>query len=349
MQSIKIGKKLIGEEKPVFIIAEIGVNHNGDLNLAKKLVEKAKECGVDCVKFQTFKAERVASAAAPKAPYQLRTTSSSESQVEMLRKLELSEDAHKELLELCDKLNIIFLSTPYSLEDIDFLDCLGVPAFKVASGQAVEPYFLRYMGEKKKPIILSTGMCTLGEVDNAVRTIRGTGNEEIVVLQCTTNYPSAPEDANLLAMQTMRDALKVLVGYSDHTVSLSASIAAVALGACVIERHFTLDKNMPGPDHSCSSEPEEFLTMVKTIREVKACLGTGIKEPNSAEIENLSCMRRSIVAKRKIKAGEKFSLENLTLKRPFDGLSASFMDVILGKRAGCDILPDTFISLGMIK
>lgn len=333
----------------VLVIAEIGVNHNGQVSLAKEMILEAKSCGADCVKFQTFKASRVASHSAPKATYQLGTTDASESQLAMLHKLELSEIEYRELAAFCDTHDVVFLSTPYDFEDADFLDKIGVQAFKVASGQAIETRFLQHLARKGKPILLSTGMCTLAEVDDAVRTIRKEGNEDIVVLQCTTNYPAAIQDSNLLAMRTMGDSLGVMVGYSDHTESLTAAVAAVAMGARVVERHFTLDKSLPGPDHSSSSEPHEFRKMVEMIRETELALGSPRKEPTLVEIENAKGMRRSLTARRDIRAGEKLDWATLTLKRPGTGINGRSVNLILGRSARRDILADTILTLDMVE
>jgi len=337
-----------GPDWPVFVIAEIGVNHNGSLDLAKQMVVAARECGVDCVKFQTFKAERVATQGAVKARYQLGTTDPAESQLEMLRKLELKEGEYRELVAFCRDLGLVFLSTPYNAEDADFLDDLGVSAFKIASGQAVELPFLEHLARKGKPLLLSTGMCTLAEVDTAVRTIRQAGNEDIVVLQCTTNYPSRLEDCNLRAMVTMGRALNVLMGYSDHTRSLTAALLSVALGACVVERHFTLDKTLPGPDQSSSSDPEEMRRLVAGIREAEKALGTGLKVPSAREAENLPNMRRSLTAVVDIPAGTTLSWDNLTFKRPGTGLAGTLATAVIGRPARCDIPADTQIALDMV-
>jgi N,N'-diacetyllegionaminate synthase len=347
--TLTIQQRPLGPGFPTFIIAEAGVNHNGDEALAKKLIVAAKACGADCVKFQTFRAESIVRQDSPKAAYQLKTTDPDESQLAMLRKLELPRESYPELIRTCQQEGIFFLSTPYSLEDIDFLDSLGIPAFKVASGQTVEPQFLEFMARKGKPILLSTGMCSLAEVGDALETIRQAGNQQIIVLQCTTNYPSTLEDANLRAMQTMARAFDVLVGFSDHTQSLTAATLAIGLGASVIERHFTLDKNLPGPDQSSSSDPEEFSRLVLQVREAEKCLGSRLKRPTPAEIENARGMRRSIVASRLIKIGEVLSLDNLTMKRPADGLPGSCLKYLLGRRAAMDIAMDTSIDLGMLE
>lgn len=345
IQAINIGRAHVGMGRPPFIIAEAGVNHNGALAQAKKLVMAAKRSGADCIKFQTFKAERVVTLVAPKAAYQLKVTSKAESQYEMLKKLELSDNAHHQLLSFCKKMGIIFLSTPYSIEDVDFLHKLGVPAFKIASGQIVELPFLRYVASKGKPILLSTGMSTLREIGHAVKAMQSAGNSQVILLQCTTNYPSRIEDANLLAMGEMRKRFNLNVGYSDHTDSISVAIAASALGACVIEKHFTLDKHQHGPDHSSSATPKELFDLVEGVRQVEKALGTGSKKPSRAELVNLGGMRRSIVAKVPIKAGENFSLPMLCFKRPATGLSPVFADRLVGRRAVRDIPADCFISL----
>lgn len=346
--TIKINNASIGIGRPVFIIAEVGVNHNGDIEMALRLVREAKRVGAGCVKFQTFKAERVVIPEAPKAEYQLKTTSLQESQIEMLRKLELDESAYEDLMAVCQEEGILFLSTPYNVEDVDFLDSLGVEAFKIASGQAVEPCFLEYVAKKQKPIFLSTGMCTLAEVDQAVRVIREAGNEQIVLLQCTTNYPSTIEDCNLRAMVTMGNALDILVGYSDHTESLTPATVSVALGACVVERHFTLDKSLPGPDHSSSSDPREFMELVKQIREAEVSLGSSLKWPSDVERKNALGMRRSIIARCKIRAGQVISEEMLTFKRPATGLRPALLPDLVGRVATCDIGADQALSWGMI-
>ena len=348
-EKLKIGNKMIGGDEPVFIIAEAGVNHNGDMDIARRLVLEAKKCGADCVKFQTFKAERVVTKDAPKANYQMNTTDPGESQLEMLKSCELKPEFHRELMELCDREDIIFLSTPYNIEDVDFLDELGIQAFKLASIHAAEPYFARYVAEKGKPVILSSGMATLGEVDEAVRSIRETGNEDFVILQCTTNYPSRLEDANLRAMQTMRNAFGVIVGYSDHTQDDTACISAVALGARVIEKHFSLDKSMPGPDQSSSADPYEFAHLVRKIRNVEKALGSARKEPHEIEKENAVGMRRSIVARCDISKGSVITEKMLTFKRPSAGMSPKYMDYIVGKKAAENIHMDEFIALKMIR
>lgn len=335
--------------KPVFIIAEAGVNHNGSLDMALQLVNKAAEIGADCVKFQTFKAEQIVTNNSPKANYQLKVTDKEESQFDMLKKLELQKDDFKKIMLHCREKNIKFLSTPYNKEDALLLNELGVDAFKIASGQLVETPFLRYVASFGKQMIISTGMANLAEVYAAVEAIRKTGNQNIVVLQCNTDYPSKIEDSNLKAMITMRESLGIETGYSDHVPENYACYAAVALGAAVIEKHFTLDKKLPGPDHSCSLEPDEFKELIDGIRSVEKSLGNGIKSPSASEVKNTYGMRRSLVANTNLKAGTVLSEEHIGFKRPANGLSPNFLDNILGKKLIKDICKDEPFTLGIIE
>jgi len=328
----------------IYIIAEAGVNHNGDVNLAKRLVETAKMSGADCVKFQTFKAEDVVTVTAPKARYQLDVTDKNESQFQMLKKLELAYDDHLELIRYCNNIGIDFLSTPYSVSDISFLEKLGVDSYKIASGQLVEPTFLQAVAKTGKRIFLSTGMATLAEVDDAVRVIRAENSNQLILLQCTTNYPSRLQDANLLTIPTMSAAFKTIIGYSDHTQSDTACLVAIGLGARVIEKHLTLDKNMPGPDHSASATPEEFKHLCTAIRDAELTLGSGIKEPCEAEIQNLRGMRRSLVASRQIKCGEIIRDDMLTCKRPGTGIRPDLLQELVGCHATRDVQPDELIT-----
>ena len=324
----------------VYIIAEAGVNHNGSLDMAFKLIDKAKEIGADCVKFQTFKAAQIVTASSPKAAYQLKVTDAQESQFEMLKKLELQKEDFKKLKDYCHTRQIDFMSTPYNFEDAELLNDIGVDTFKIASGQVAEIPFLKYVAAFKKRMIVSTGMATMHEVEEAVQAMRDAGNNDIVILQCNTDYPSKIEDTNLLAMLTMRDALKVQVGYSCHVTNNYACFAAVALGAEVIEKHFTLDKTLPGPDHSCSLEPDEFKELINGIRNTEICLGTGVKTPSESEQRNRYGMRRSLVAKTTIKAGTVLTREMIAFKRPMNGLSPNYFDTVLGKKTKADLLPD---------
>ena len=332
-RTIRIGNREVGPGHPAFVIAEAGVNHNGSPDLALRLVEEAGASGVDCVKFQTFKAERVATPGAPKAAYQLEVTDPNESQIAMLRALELTESAYPSLIQVCAKANLLFMSTPYNEEDIAFLVGLDVPAIKLASIQAAEPSLLRAAARTGKPIILSTGMCTMAEVKQAVDIVYGAGNRDLILLQCTTNYPSAIADANLRAMITMRDQLDVMVGYSDHTETDTSCIAAVALGASVIEKHFTLDKRMPGPDQPTSLEPVEMARLMTHIRETERAMGTGIKQPAASEARNIPGMRRGIVARRAIAKGAAIGAEDLILKRPLSDVPPSAWDRVVGAKA----------------
>ena len=330
-----------------FIIAEAGVNHNGSLELAKKLIEKAKEVGADAVKFQTFKAENVISSHAPMAEYQKKNLGKEMSQIEMIKKLELSYDDFKILKEYCDEVGITFLSSPFDVESARFLANLGMEIFKIPSGEITNYPLLKEIGSYGKKVILSTGMADLGEIEDALDVLisSGTKRENITVLHCTSEYPAPYEEVNLRAMLTIKDAFKVRVGYSDHTEGIEIPIAAVALGAEVIEKHFTLDKNLPGPDHKASLEPEEFKRMVTAIRNVERALGTGIKKPSPSELKNRKVVRKSIVAKRRIKKGEIFTEENITTKRPEGGLSPMMWKKVLGKKAPRDFEKDEFIDI----
>jgi len=308
--------------KKTFIIAEAGVNHNGSLELAKKMIDAAVAAGVDAVKFQTFKAEKVVSRYAPKAEYQKKTATADESQLEMVKKLELDAAAHKTLIDYCKNKNIQFLSTPFDLESIDLLSELRLDIFKIPSGEITNPPYLRKIGALKKETILSTGMADLGEIEDALDalTAAGTKLKDITVLHCNTAYPTPMHDVNLKAMQTIAIAFGVRVGYSDHTLGIEIPIAAVAMGATVIEKHFTLDKNMEGPDHRASLEPDELKAMVRAIRNIEKALGNGIKKPSPSELKNILIARKSIVAARNIRKGELFTEENLTVKRPGTGI-----------------------------
>ena len=332
-----------------YIIAEVGVNHNGDFEIAKKLILKAKEVGADCVKFQTFKTESLITPKAPKAQYQLKTTNPDDSQFSMLKKLELSYSDFSSLFDFCKQVKIDFISTPYNFQDVDFLDEMGVECFKIASGQLTELPFIKYVAKKNKKIILSSGMANLAEIFEAVELIKTHSKSEVSVLQCTTNYPSKIEDANLNCMRTISKSCGVQVGYSDHVIGNYACFSAVALGATIIEKHFTLDKKMIGPDHSCSSDPLDFAELVFGIRSIEKSLGSNIKRPSDAELKNIQGMKRSLVAKSDIKKGETFSENNLTFKRPNIGLNVNYYDQIIGKKAFDDISENEFIKFKKIQ
>ena len=331
----------------VQIIAEAGANHNGSIEIAKELINVAKMAGADTVKFQTGKAERVISKFALKAEYQKQTTGETESQLEMCKKLDLSKEAHIELINECQKSKIMFLSSPFDLESIDLLNNLGLQTFKIPSGEITNLPYLREIGRLDKKVIMSTGMSELSEVRDAIEILIASGTEKtkITVLHCNTEYPTPYKDINLKAMATIRDELGVRVGYSDHTLGIEVPIAAVALGATVIEKHFTLDRTMQGPDHRASIEPKELKAMVQAIRNIERALGDGIKRPSSSEQKNISVVRKSIVAARSIKKYEVFSEENLLAKRPGIGISPMRWDEVIGIVANKDYEEDDLIEL----
>lgn len=329
----------------VFVIAEAGVNHNGDINIAKKLVDVAVDAGADAVKFQTFKTELLVTEKAAKADYQKKLTGETESQFEMIKKLEQSYDDQKLLQEYCKSQNILFLSTAFDLDSLDFLNDIDLPFLKIPSGEITNLPYLRKVASFKKPIILSTGMATMGEIENAI----GVFSEcrlnlnDLTVLHCSTEYPTPIENTNLNAMNAIKDAFKVKVGYSDHTEGIEIPIAAVALGAKVIEKHFTLDKNMEGPDHKASLDPNELKLMIRGIRKIEAALGDGIKRPSLNELSNKDAVRKSIVAKSKIKLGDVFNEENICIKRPGTGIDPMLWDKILGTVSGKNYEKDDLI------
>ena len=329
----------------VLIIAEAGVNHNGSIQLAKKLIDKAVFSGADAVKFQTFKAKNVLSKNAPKADYQKQTTNLRESQFDMIKRLELDERAHQELIAYCKEANIMFLSTPFDLDSVDLLNELGLQIFKIPSGEITNLPYLRRIGSLCKEVILSTGMSDLKEIGEAIKilTNAGTLKENITVLHANTMYPTPMEDVNLRAMQTIQNKFDVAVGYSDHTLGIEVDIAAVAMGATVIEKHFTIDKTMDGPDHKSSIDPEELKAMVSSIRNIEKALGSSIKKPSKSEKPNISMARKSIVARKSIKKGELFTEKNITIKRPGIGISPMKWDTILGKVAERDYQIDDLL------
>lgn len=330
-----------------FILAEAGVNHNGELRLAKKMIDVAKEAGADAVKFQTFKAERVISRFAPKAEYQKVATGKGETQLQMVKRFELDALAHKELLRYCQKRHIGFISSPFDVESIHFLKKLGLNVFKIPSGEITNLPYLRSVGVLGKRLLLSTGMSDMKEIATAVKILvkAGTAKNKITVLQCNTAYPTPFEDANLSAMLTIRDVLEVAVGYSDHTLGMETAIAAVAMGASVIEKHFTLNRRMKGPDHSASLEPDELKAMVRAIRNVKLAMGDGVKRPTRSEKKNIDVARKSIVADGNIKTGEIFTQKNITVKRPGTGISPMKWDVVIGRSAKKDFKQDELIKI----
>lgn len=333
-----------------FIIAEAGVNHNGSVETARKMVDAAIDSGADAVKFQTFNAVKMISRFAPKAEYQKKTTAADESQLSMVKRLEIDKNGYKMLIDYCNEKGIIFISSPFDLESIDMLDELGLAIFKIPSGEITNLPYLRKVGSLNKRIIMSTGMADLGEIEDALDIITeaGTKREDITVLHCNTEYPTPMDDVNLTAMLTIKEAMKVSIGYSDHTSGIEVPIAAAALGATVIEKHFTLDKDDEGPDSQASIEPDELQAMVRAIRGIEKALGDGIKRPSLSESKNKLMVRKSIVASRYIRKGDIFTEENITVKRPETGISPMKWDEIIGKRAIRDFKEDEMIKVNEV-
>ena len=329
----------------VYIIAEAGDNHNGDFNTALKLVDVAKRAGADCVKFQTFVTEEIISKYAEMAEYQKKNTGKEESQFEMVKRLELSFDEFRKIKEYCDRVGIQFLSTPFDLKSVDFLNELGVPFFKIPSGEITNNPYLIKIAHTGKPVVMSTGMCEPDEILAAINVLEKNGSGEITLLHCNTEYPTPLKDVNLYAMRTMKKMFGKKVGYSDHTKGIEVPVAAVALGACVIEKHFTLDKNMPGPDHKASLEPDELGRMVKNIRNIEIALGDGVKRVSESERKNIAIARKSIVARRNIQEGEILTEENLAVKRPGTGINPMQWMEVLGTRAVRDFKEDELIEI----
>ena len=329
----------------VFIIAEAGVNHNGSFNIAKELVDTAKTAGVDAIKFQTFKAQNLVSKNADKANYQKANTGNSDKQIDMLKKLELSFEEFSSLKKYCDHLGIMFLSTPFDLESLEFLSTLDIPLFKIPSGEITNLPYLIKIAQTKKDVILSTGMCEIEEIREAIEVLKKYGTENISLLHCTTEYPTPFDEVNLNAMLTLKQTFNLNIGYSDHTQGIEVPVAAVAMGATIIEKHFTLDKNMDGPDHKASLNPQELMDMVSAIRNIEMAMGNGKKKPTKSEINNKKIARKSIVAVRNIKIGEVFTEDNITIKRPGDGISPMKWFDVLGKSASRDFQEDELIEI----
>ena len=346
--TIEVAGRKIGQGYPCFIIAEAGVNHNGDLETALSLVDAAAQCGADAVKFQTFNTEDGLTLDAPKADYQLRTTGDSDSQFEMVKRLELSEEEFRILMARSQVKNILFLSTPFDHRSVRLLERLGVEVYKIASGEIVNLPLLGDVASRGKPMFVSTGMSNLGEVETAARKIESEGNSEYILLHCVSNYPADPADVNLSAMQTMATAFGVPVGYSDHTAGIEVPMAAVALGACVIEKHLTLDQTMTGPDHEASLEPAQFAQMVQGIRTIESAIGHGRKEPAASEANTAAVARKSLVASIDIPAGTAITEELISIKRPGTGLPSSFLPHLVGRRSNLDIAAGTLFSLEML-
>ena len=344
---IQIGPHLVGEGMPVFVIAEAGVNHNGDLSLAKELIDIAADAGANAVKFQTYSTDKLVSAEAPKAEYQKRNAGEDESQAEMLRRLELKSSDYEELASHCVARGIIFLSTPFDEDAVDFLDALGTPAFKLSSGDLTNFPLLEHVAIKGKPVILSTGMADLEEVKEAVAEMQKFGCRSLILLQCVSNYPANAADVNLRAMTTMANECSLPVGYSDHTEGIEVALAAAALGACVIEKHFTLSKTLLGPDHRASLEPSELKVMIAGIRKVEAALGTGKKTRATSEENTAQVARRSLTAARDISAGTQLTREMIAIQRPGTGLSPARISSVVGRRVRVDVKTGSQLSFDM--
>ena len=348
MQTIKIGNISIGNNEPIFIIAEAGVNHNGELNFAKKLIDVAVESGADAVKFQTFKSEGVVTSQADSAEYVKSNIGQDLKQINLLKNLELDYEDFKELKIYCDKKNIIFLSTPHSFDAIDFLEEL-VPAYKFGSGDLTNIPALIHAAKKDKPMILGTGMSTIEEVQAAINAIKNEGNNQIIVLHCTTSYPCSYDEVNMNAMITMQKKLDCLVGYSDHTMGITIPIIARTLGAVVLEKHFTLDKSLQGPDHKASLEPLELKKMIEEVRNVEKALGSFNKKPTDSEEKIKNKIRKSIVANVEIKKGEIISKNSLVIKRPGHGIKPENLNKIIGKKAANNIRADEVITWEIVE
>ena len=329
----------------VCIIAEAGVNHNGNLSLAKKMVDAAKEAGADYIKFQTFVPEKLVSRYAEKAEYQKKTTGQSETQLQMLQRLTLTNENFVEIKKYCDEVRIGFISTPFDLESIDFLESLDMDFWKVPSGEVTNRPYLEAIARTGRKVIMSTGMCNIKEILEAIDVLEENGTTELVLLQCNTQYPTPYEHVNLAAMNSIAQTTHKKVGYSDHTQGIEIPIAAVAMGATVIEKHFTLDKNMQGPDHKASLEPKELKDLVSAIRNVEKAIGSEIKEPSPSERRNIAAARKSVVASKDIKMGDVFTADNITTKRPGTGISPMKWYDVIGKIATRDFAEDELIEL----
>ncbi len=346
---ITISGRKVGPGERCFVIAEAGVNHNGELSLARELIDAAKAAGADAVKFQTFRAERLVTRRAPTAAYQAHATGGEQTQFEMLKRLELSPEAHRELFAYCRARQVLFLSTPFDEEAVDRLVTLGVPALKLPSGEVTNLPLLGHAARTRLPLIVSTGMSSLDEVADAVRTIRASGGRELALLHCVSSYPADPTEANLRAMDTMRSAFGVAVGYSDHTLGIEVALAAVALGACIIEKHVTMSRSLPGPDHQASATPEELAALIKGIRAVEVSLGHGRKEPAASEAGTAAVARKSLVAAQDIPVGSRLTEAHVAAKRPGTGLPPSKLREVVGRVAARDIAADTVLTREMLQ
>ncbi|MCS7015067.1 MAG: N-acetylneuraminate synthase [Gemmatales bacterium] len=345
---LNLAGRLVGPQHPCLIIAEAGVNHNGDLALAKQMIEVAADAGADVIKFQTFRTEKLVTPTAPLAPYQQANLGESGTQAHMLQRLELSERDFRILADYAQARGLIFLSTPFDSESADLLENIGVPAYKVPSGELVNLEFLQYLARKGKPLIISTGMATLAEVEAAVESVEACGNFSYALLHCVSNYPAEPGEVNLRAMATLRAAFGVPVGYSDHTRGIHLALAAVALGASILEKHFTLDKNLPGPDHKASLDPREFKELISCLRQIEQAMGDGRKRPTLREQDTRAAARRSLVTACDLPAGVNLQPEHLILRRPGTGLPGSVKPLLLGRKTRCFIPAGTVLTLDMV-
>ncbi len=347
--TITIGDRPIGSGHPCLIIAEAGVNHNGDLHRALELIDVASDAGADAVKFQSFSTERLVTRTAPKAAYQIEATGSGESQYAMLAAMELSFDDHRALARRASERGIIFLSTPFDEASADMLERLDVVAFKTPSGELTNIPFLEHVARFGKPMIVSTGMATLGEVDTAVEAIAATGLEQLALLHCVSNYPADPGEVNLSAMHTLATAFGVPIGYSDHTLDIEIAVAAIALGACVLEKHFTLDRSLPGPDHRASLEPDALRALVRAARAVEAALGDGRKRPTESERSTAAAARKSLVAARRIAAGSRLANDDVVAMRPGTGIPIALRNAVIGRRVHAIVEPGTVLTWDMFE
>lgn len=349
MEVVRIDNRMIGKGHPCFIVAEAGVNHNGDPAIGYELITEAARCGADAVKFQTFRADQLVTRSAPKAAYQRWGTDPGESQYEMLKRLEFSETVHRQLVKRSEKVNILFMSSVFDDQSADLLEALEVPVFKIPSGEITNLPLLSHVAAKKRPMIMSTGMSTLGEIEEAVKTIKDEGNSDLILLHCVSSYPAECADVNLRAIRTLAMAFDCPVGYSDHTSGIEVALGASALGACIIEKHFTLDRNMPGPDHKASLEPLEFMNMVSGIRKVESAMGNGRKAPVSSELDTAAVARKSLVAACDIPEGTVLTDGMISVKRPGSGMTPNRRKFILGRRASRCISAGTLIGPEMLK
>ena len=343
-----VGNRVLGEG-PAFLIAEAGVNHNGDLDLARRLVDAAADAGADAVKFQTFRSDALVSAAAPKARYQVETTGEAESQRTMLARLELSREAHAALRDQAARRGLVFFSTPFDEASADLLDGLGVELLKVPSGEVTNLPLLRHLAAKRRPVLLSTGMCTLEEVATAVDTLQAAGDPPLAILHCVSAYPAPAEDTNLRAMDTLRARFGCPVGLSDHSLGIEIALAAVARGAAVLEKHITLDRTLPGPDHRASLEPGDFAALVRGVRVIEAALGDGDKRPMPSEVDTRAVARRSLVAARALAAGHRLTRGDLAVKRPGTGIPPADLDRVLGRRLAMPLDVDDIVDWGSLE